>query len=260
MNGSDNRLSLGTASSSFKGPINVVASLRGKLAKPTIGFRIELPQGSSIKNDPSANFIIDGINNNQDKSELLKQVTYLIVFNQFAPYGEGRASRNPTADLAVNTISELVSRELGKALSNILYQITGDRSLQVDFSTSVYNSTDLNSGNINATSNYDRTSVSLKFNKSLANNRIVFNVGSDFDFSVKSSATNSFLFLPDISIEFLLSTNRKLRFIIFKKDNLELGSRQNRAGASISFRQDFEKFGKKEEFPPSKFAKPAAIP
>ena len=238
----------------------MVASLRGKLAKPTIGFRIELPQGSSIKNDPSANFIIDGINNNQDKSELLKQVTYLIVFNQFAPYGEGRASRNPTADLAVNTISELVSRELGKALSNILYQITGDRSLQVDFSTSVYNSTDLNSGNINATSNYDRTSVSLKFNKSLANNRIVFNVGSDFDFSVKSSATNSFLFLTDISIEFLLSTNRKLRFIIFKKDNLELGSRQNRAGASISFRQDFEKFGKKEEFPPSKFAKPAAIP
>ncbi len=255
LNGSDNRLSLGTASSSFKGSINVVASLRGKLAKPTIGFRIELPQGSSIKNDPSANFIIDGINNNQDKSELLKQVTYLIVFNQFAPYGEGRASRNPTADLAVNTISELVSRELGKALSNILYQITGDRSLQVDFSTSVYNSTDLNSGNINATSNYDRTSVSLKFNKSLANNRIIFNVGSDFDFSVKSSATNSFLFLPDISIEFLLSANRKLRFIIFKKDNLELGSRQNRAGASISFRQDFEKFGKKEEFPTIKIRK-----
>ncbi len=247
LNGSDNRLSLGSASSSFKGPINVIASLRGKLSKPGIDFRIELPQGSSIKNDPTANFIIDGINNNQDKSELLKQVTYLIVFNQFAPYGEGRANRNPTADLAVNTVSELLSIEMGKILSNLLYQITGDRSLQVDFSTSLYNSTDLNSGNVNATTGYDRTSVTLKFNKALANNRIIFNVGSDFDFSVRSSSTNSFMFLPNISIEFLLSANRKLRFIIFKKDNLELGTRQNRAGASISFRQDFEKFGKKEE-------------
>ena len=248
LNGTNNRLSLGTASNNFKGPINVVATLTGKISKPAIAFKIELPQGSSIKNDPSANFIIDGINNSQDKSELLKQVTYLIVFNQFAPYGEGRANRNPTTDLAVNTMSELLSREMGKILSNVLYQITGDRSLQVDFSTSLYNSTDLNTGNVNATSGYDRTSVSFKIGKSLANNRIIINVGSDFDFSVKSSSINSFMFLPDISLEFILSSNRKLRFVIFKKDNLELGTRQNRAGASISFRQDFEKlFGKNED-------------
>lgn len=247
LNGSDNRLSLGAASNNFKGPINVIASLRGKLTKPGITFKIELPQGSSIKNDPSANFIIDGINNSQDKSELLKQVTYLIVFNQFAPYGEGRANRNPGTELAVNTLSELVSREMGKIISNVLYQITGDRSLQVDFSTSVYNSTDLNSGNVNA-SGYDRTNVKFKIGKSFANNRIIVNVGSDFDFSVRSSAVNSFLFLPDISLEFILSANRKLRFIIFKKDNLQLGTRQNRAGASFSFRQDVEKlFGRHEE-------------
>ncbi len=243
LNGPDNRLSL--ASTNYKGDINVVAELRGKLSKPNISFRLDFPSGSTIKNDPSASIIIDGINNNQDKSELLKQVTYLIVFNQFAPYGESKGSRNPTADLAVNTVSELLSREMGKILSNVLYQITGDRSLQVDFSTSVYNSTDLSNGNVSATSGYDRTRLNFKIGKSLANNRIIINVGSDFDFSVRNSAVNAFQFLPDISVEFILNANRKLRAILFKKDNLELGTRQNRAGASISFRQDMEKlFGK----------------
>ena len=247
LNGSDNRLGLGKSTNSYKGDINVVAELRGKLNKPGIHFRLDLPDGSSIKNDATANFIIDGINNNQDESELLKQVTYLIVFNQFAPYGEGRANRNPTADLAVNTLSELVSKQLGEILSNVLYQITGDRTLQVDFSTSIYNSSDLNSGSVNATTGYDRTNVTLKFNKAILNNRIIFNVGSDFDFSVRGSSTNTFMFLPNISVEFLLSANRKLRFIMFKRDNLELGTRQNRVGASISFRQDFDKLFSKEE-------------
>lgn len=248
LNGSGNRFSLAKSTANYKGDINVIAELRGKLAKPNIDFRLDFPPGSTIKNDPSATIIIDGINNNQDKSELLKQVTYLIVFNQFAPYGEGRGNRNPTADLAVNTVSELLSREMGKILSNVLYQITGDRSLQVDFSTSVYNSADLSSGNVSATNSYDRTRLNFKIGKSFANNRIILNVGSDFDFSVRNSAVNTFQFLPDISVEFILSTNRKLRAILFKKDNLELGTRQNRAGASISFRQDFERFfGKKTD-------------
>lgn len=245
LNGSSNRFSLTKSTANYKGDINVIAALRGKLAKPDIGFKLDFPAGSTIKNDPSATIIIDGINNNQDRSELLKQVTYLIIFNQFAPYGEGKGSRNPTADLAVNTVSELLSREMGKILSNVLYQITGDRSIQVDFSTSVYNSADLSNGNVNATNGYDRTRLNFKIGKSFANNRIIINVGSDFDFSVRNSAVNTFQFLPDISVEFILSANRKLRAILFKKDNLELGTRQNRAGASISFRQDLEKlFGK----------------
>jgi hypothetical protein len=237
LNTNNNTFSLG--SNSLKGDVEVSAIISGKLTKPDINFTIELPRGSTIANDPAANLALERIN--KDASERLKQVTYLIVFNQFAPYGEGRSVRNAGTDLAVNTISEILSRQLGGILSDVLYQITGDRSLQVDFSTSVYSSSDLNSGNVSATS-YDRSRVNFKIGKSLANNRIIINVGSDFDFSVRNSAVNTFQFLPDISVEFILSANRKLRAILFKRDNLELGSRRNRAGASLSFRQDFDHF------------------
>ena len=233
----NNNFSLGN--NNLKGDVEVSALITGKLTKPDIDFNIELPRGSQIGNDPTATLALERIN--KDASERLKQVTYLIVFNQFAPYGEARGVRNAGTDLAVNTISEILSRQLGTILSDVLYQITGDRSLQVDFSTSVYSSSDITNGNVSATG-YDRSRVNFKVGKSLANNRIIINVGSDFDFSVRSSAVNSFQFLPDISVEFVLSPNRKLRAILFKRDNLELGSRRNRAGASLSFRQDFDHF------------------
>ncbi|RZK37518.1 MAG: hypothetical protein EOO61_08875, partial [Hymenobacter sp.] len=224
---------------SLRGDVQVSATITGKLLKPDIDFKIDLPQGSTLGNDPSAQLALERIN--KDASERLKQVTYLIVFNQFAPYGGASGIRNPGADLAVNTISDFLSRQLGGILSNVLYQITGDRSLQVDFSTSVYNSSDIGAGNVTASS-YDRQRVNFKVGKSLANNRILVNVGSDFDFSYTTSAVNGFQFLPDISVEFILSNDRKLRAILFKRDNLELGSRRNRVGASISFRQDFDRF------------------
>jgi hypothetical protein len=78
----------------------------------------------------------------------------------------------------------------------------------------------------------------------------VVNVGSDFDLSVRpsSATTTGFMFLPDISVEFILTTNRRLRAILFKRDNLDIGGRRNRAGVSLSYRRDYNKmFGAKED-------------
>lgn len=225
-------------SANIRGDVQVMAEIKGKLLKPDIDFKLDFPEGSNIKSNQNVDLAIRSINDNAN--ERLKQVTYLIVFNQFAPYGSGGNIRASTTGLAVNTVSEILSRELGGILSNVLYQITGDKSLQVDFSTSVYNSNDLYSGSVNATS-YDRSRVNVKIGKSLYNNRIIIKFGSDFDFSVRNSAVSSFQFLPDVSVEFVLSPDRKLRAIIFKRDNLELGNRRNRVGASISYRQDFDK-------------------
>jgi len=247
LNGSDNKLGLNKTTAAYKGDINVVAKLRGSLNKPRIEFLLDFPSGSTLKNDPSADIAIQRINNNPDQSELLKQVTYLIVFNQFAPYGESKGARNPTTDLAVNTMSELLSREMGKILSNVLYQITGDRSWQVDFSTSFYSSADVLTGNVSSTT-IDRTNVNLKISGNLFNPNIIFRFGSDFDISLRNTSVNSFQFLPDFRVEFILNASKKLRAILFKKDNLELGLRQNRIGGSISYRQDFERlFGKAEK-------------
>jgi hypothetical protein len=231
----------------YKGDVWVNAKLSGNLMKPSIDFEIQFPQGSVMRNNISALDMLRRIS--EDESENLRQVTYLIVFRSFAPYRQGAGQRNPGADLAVNTISELVSREMEKILTGLIQDLTRDQSLSVDLSTNFYNSSQT-LGNVSAFSQYDRVNVNFNVNRSFYNNRVVVNLGSDFDMNVRSTAVTGFQFLPDINVEFILTPNRRLRAIIFKRDNLDIAGRRNRAGASISYRKDFDKLlGRKEEEP-----------
>jgi hypothetical protein len=124
----------------------------------------------------------------------------------------------------------------------VVQNITGDKSLNVDFSTEFYNSSSITSGNVNAATGYDRVTFNFMLNKSYYNNRVVVNVGSNFDLDVRNTALTGFQFLPDVSVEFILTQNRRLRAIVFKKDNLDFAGRRNRAGVSLSYRKDFDKF------------------
>lgn len=242
---SSNNTVLDASARNAQGDVNVIAKIKGPLSAPIIDFEIELVNGSALSSNLSAKDLIARINN--DASERLRQVTYLIVFKSFAPYKEGSSLRNPGTDLAVNTVSDIVSREMAKILTSVIQQITGDQSLNIDFSTNFYNSSDL-IGGIASNAQYDRVNVGVKLNKAYFNNRIVVNVGSDFDLSVRNTAANGFQFLPDISIEFILTSDRRLRAILFKRDNLDIGGRRNRAGASLSYRKDFDKLvGRNEE-------------
>ncbi|MCW3110437.1 MAG: hypothetical protein JWQ09_4943, partial [Segetibacter sp.] len=52
--------------------------------------------------------------------------------------------------------------------------------------------------------------------------------------------------LPDLTVEIVLSKDRKIRAIVFSRNNLDISTgaqavgRRNRQGASISYRKDFE--------------------
>ena len=72
--------------SGYRGDVYVIAQLREKLTQPKISFRLDFPQGSAIKSDNNFNLFLARLQS--DDNEMLKQVTYLIVFNSFAPYGE----------------------------------------------------------------------------------------------------------------------------------------------------------------------------
>lgn len=230
---------LDQSAQNYKGDVYVKARLTGLLSKPDIAFGIEFPQGSAMQNNLSAQQMLRQIES--DKSEMLRQVTYLIVFKSFAPYKEGVGARNPGTDLAVNTISDLLSNQMGKILTSIIQEITGDRSLNIDFSTEVYNSNSLVGGSVNTPTGYDRVNFNFMLNKSYFNNRVVVNLGSDFDLNVRNTTSTGFQFLPDVSVEFILTNNRRLRAIIFKKDALDFAGRRNRAGVSLSYRKEFDK-------------------
>jgi hypothetical protein len=85
--------------------------------------------------------------------------------------------------------------------------------------------------------------------RSFLNDKVIINVGGDLDFNVRSSTNiqnDNLQWLPDLTIEFILTRDRKLRAIVFNRNSLDINGsslgRRNRQGVSISYRKDFEKF------------------
>ncbi len=235
----------------YRGKVFIIAGLNGLLTKPEIDFRLEFPSGSPVANDfVFATFLAKM---ETDKNEMLRQVAFLILFGNFAPYGEDRGIGNNAFSLAANTISEAINKQVNQIFSNVLYKLTGDRSLKLDVNASLYNSNSLfgtGVGNTN-TNRLDRSRVNLNLSRGILNNKIVISVGSDLDFGVSNSGNNAaaFEWLPNVNIEIILSRDRKLRGIVFYRNSLSSGlgvstggaiGQRRQYGASISYKIDFE--------------------
>lgn len=254
-------LNLSPAVKGYRGDVYVIAQLRDKLSRPDIRFRIDFPQGSPVKSDNEFNQYLNRLE--RDQNEILNQVAFLFLFNSFQPPG-GLGSANALTpysitSLTVNTISQLLTKSVNKVLSNLLFRITGDKSLRFDVGTSVYSSSNLidpGSSSVSGTnSKLDRTRVDLKFGYAFANEKIIVTLGSDIDFNFGNSSAiqnGNTQWLPNVNIEFILSKDKKLRLIVFNKASLDLSGasfgRRNRQGVSISYRKDFETlFANKEK-------------
>lgn len=247
----------------YRGDVYVIAILRNELSRPDIKFRLDFPQGSPIKNDNEFAQYLTRIQ--KDENEMLKQVSFLIVFGSFAPAGEKTSTvgTNPYStigSIGINSLSQILTKEVNKALSNLLFKLTGDKSLRFDLGASMYNSSNIfgsdgSSLQANSSSQSTRMNFNFKVGKSLFNNNVIVTFGGDLDFNLGTSTSvqsGNLQWLPDLNIEIILSKDRKLRGIIFSKNSLDISGtsfgRRNRQGASISYRQDFETiFAKKEE-------------
>ncbi len=239
---------------SYRGPVYVVASLTDKLSKPTINFKLDFPQSSPLKTDPVFSELITSIE--RDGNEILKQVSYLIVFDMFAPYGNNAGGGNINiSSIGVNTISSIITKELNKSISNILYKVFHDNKLHVDVGTYVYNSTNVtNSGGTGtSTTGFDRSRFNFKLAYNLFNDNVIVSFGGDLDVGFGGSSTSiPTQWLPDLNLEFIISKDKKLRGIIFSKNSLDnqygTFGHVSRQGVGISYKKDFERlFAKKEE-------------
>lgn len=247
----------------YRGDVYVIAQLREKLDHPKITFKLDFPQGSTVKsNNEFAQYLT---RLERDQNEILNQVAFLILFNSFAPPGGAQANTSNGTNaynitsIGVNTLSQYLSKGINKVVSNMLFKLTGDKSLRFDVGTSIYSSSSLlnpSAGDYSAGGNkLDRTRVDLKFVKSFANDNIIVTLGSDIDFNIGASSAiqnGNSQWLPNINIVFVLTKDKKLRLIVFNKSSLDLSGssfgRRNRQGVSISYRKDFETFfGRKEK-------------
>ncbi|MCA0396210.1 MAG: translocation/assembly module TamB [Bacteroidetes bacterium] len=235
----------------FRGTVYVIANITDKLSSPKIGFQIELPENSAIKNNFGAQSLIELIQ--RDENELYKQVSYLILFNQFGPLtAAGSTTNNGSAianaafeGIVVSSISGFLSSVLSNQFTKLFQGIFKDKNLKVDLNASLYSGTNLSGVSNSQVLLPDRTNIGFIVSKSYLNERLTFVVGSAIDFGITATQTSTFQFLPDVSAEYKLTPDGKFRLTFFYRNSWSylVSSNLQRTGSSLSYRREFDRLG-----------------
>jgi hypothetical protein len=272
-------LSIDPSYSKFRDDVLVVTVLTGDLFKPDFKFNLEFPANSKVNSDFSIMSQIQQIENNPN--EINRQVTYLIVFNSFAPQ-EAQASQasitntNPFNEFAYSTISSLSGlffNEINKKLNSELSRILKSDNVSVNFSGSVYNRNLLDQQSSNFNINQSRVGVNVPI--SMFKDRFILTLGSTLDVPLQSTIQQNVQFLPDVTAEWLINESGSIRASFFYRQNLDYlttsstgAARTKRTGANIAYRKEFDtlneflggkkKKNKKPETPPAQEQPPVA--
>lgn len=230
----------------YREDVNVVATLTGELFHPTFTFKLEFPATSRLANDPAVAFGLQQIEKNEN--ELNKQVTYLIVFNSFAPYeSQIAATGSALNEFAYSTISGLFFGEVNKRLNQLLSKVLRNNNFTFNFSGSLYNRNLLTKG-----FDINQSNVNFSVGVPLFSDRFILTFGSTFDIPITSDIEQNIQFLPDVTAQWLINKSGSIRASFFYRQNLDfLGATSNntgqvttRTGANISYRKEFDNFGK----------------
>jgi hypothetical protein len=239
-------LNLTSDVSNARSEVQVIAKLTDKLFKPKIAFSLDFPSNSVAKTNPELALLIKQLENNPN--EINRQVTYLIVFNSFAP---GQLAGDMSASkVGVNTISGILLSVVSDQINRLFTSLLKSDKYQINFNTSLYNRNIISSSStaLNLGSN-----VNFSIGRSFFNNRFLISTGLGMDAplgqATQSSVQQSILLLPDVTMEWLMNPSGTIRASFFYRTNADYLSgstsasavRSRRAGTSLSFKKEFEK-------------------
>jgi hypothetical protein len=232
-----------TGFSNTKGDVDIIFKLRGTLKNPSPQFEFQFPFDNPLKSDPIATEYLK-TRYQGDQNELNNTVTSLLLFNTFLSSDQGLLSGNNTGNFALRTVGQLLSSTLSTSLNAWLQKLLNTNSLNL-----YTNINDLNfqrGSNQAILQNVGNFGVKTTF----LNNKLLVNVGGNVDYRSGQAVTASnsnFLFTPDVSFEYLISPDGRLRVIGFNRSEADIGdiagfTRSNRTGIQLSYRKDFDSF------------------
>lgn len=232
--------------------VYVVVNLTGDLFKPEFKFHLEFPPNSSVKNDFYVASQIQQMEKNEN--EITRQVTYLIVFNSYAPpetSGAGNFGNtiNETLYSTISSISGMFFNEINKKLNSELAKILKTDNISINFSGSVYNRNLLDQQGSNGF-NINQSNFNVNVPISLFKDRFIVTLGSTFDVPLQATIQQNVQFLPDVTAEWLINQSGTIRASFFYRENLDYlttnnssAARTKRSGASIAYRKEFDSLG-----------------
>ncbi len=236
-------LSAGTVStggSTFKqkSDLRVLAHLTETLLKPTIDFEFQLPPGSPITDF----LILKRLEQfKEDKNDLNKQVTSLLLFNSFINTNQGFISANSGYNVLAGTIGGVVSNAISGFFNALLQKYVKNLTFSLDVNTSLESVT-----NADLQNNVAKLQAAAKSNfiYTLLKGRLIITAGVNLDYNNPYANVNkntNVLITPDITAEFILTKDGRLRLVGFNRTNYDLVGQRNRTGVSLSYRKDVDK-------------------
>ncbi len=219
-----------------KSDLSIIAHLTNTLKVPKITFEFVLPPDKDISRDP---IVLENLKKfTRDENEMNRQVASLLLFNTFITDNGGLG--NSTSAFLAGTVGQVISGYLNNQLTRFFQKVFKDPSITPYLSFN---------------SNYDITnpelikalqaSGNLGFKKEYLDGRLVVSLGGNIDYNnpyILQARNTNILLTPDITVEYLLSKDGKLRIVGFQKTSVDatLGQR-NRTGVRLSYQKEFDK-------------------
>ncbi|MFA6278322.1 MAG: translocation/assembly module TamB domain-containing protein, partial [Pedobacter sp.] len=190
-------------------PFQVYLYMKDELLKPTISFKIDLPENARSANETvytKLQYV------NRDPNELNKQVFALLALNRFI-------ANNPFQSLAGGGggVSTLARSSVSKLLTEQLNNLASDLIQGVDINFGVNSSEDYSTGSLE-----QKTDLEVGLSKKLLNDRLTVTVGSSFGIEgPKTPQSSSSNIAGNVNIDYLLSADGRYRLRFYRRNQNE---------------------------------------
>jgi hypothetical protein len=191
-------------------PFQVYLYMKDELLKPTISFKLDLPENERGALEGTVYTQLQKVN--RDESELNKQVFALLALNRFI-------ANNPFQSLAGGGggVSTLARSSVSKLLTEQLNNLASDLIQGVDLNFGVNSSEDYSSGAL-----AQKTDLEVGLSKKLLNDRLIVTVGSSFGLEgPKTQNQNSTNIAGNVNVEYALSADGRYRLRAYRRNQNE---------------------------------------
>lgn len=210
-------------------PFEVFINVKGVLLKPEISFNLEMAEDDRGALGGQVYAQVQQLNNQEE--ELNKQVFSLLVLGRFFPGAGSDGSSGGPASLALDNVNKVLSGQL----NNYSDKLFGKTGLELGF--------DLNS-TAGTEGSAPQTQLGISAKKRLFNDRLVVQVGSDVDVAGNQNAREGTPIIGNVSVEYLLTQDKRLRLQGFSKNVYEgvIDGQLTVSGIALIFSREFNKF------------------
>jgi hypothetical protein len=212
-------------------PIQVYLVMKGKLLKPDIHFRLDLPPD---KRGVMSGTVYAKLNElNGQESELNKQVFALLILGRFVP-------ENPLASSSGNVVlSDFARSSVSQILSAQLNRLSEQYIAGANLNVGLESYQDYSTGTAEG-----RTQLKLALSKQFFDERVTVQVGGNVDLEGRRSQENSLNnFAGDLKVLYKLTEDGRWQLQVFRQNSYEgaIDGDIIKTGVGVMFTIDFDK-------------------